>query len=68
VVGLSVLLIAKEPDLGTAIVLSFSVCVLLLAARKPRTLALADAIIVVGDHGRDAPVPGGQARLPSSRQ
>ncbi|HEX5820868.1 MAG TPA: putative lipid II flippase FtsW [Solirubrobacterales bacterium] len=45
-VGLSVLLIAKEPDLGTAIVVSSSVCcVLFLAGVKPRTLAPVAAAI-----------------------
>ncbi len=45
-VGLSVLLIAKEPDLGTAIVVSSSVCcVLFLAGVKPRTLAPVGAAI-----------------------
>jgi cell division protein FtsW len=48
IVGLSVLLIAKEPDLGTAIVASFSVCcVLFLAGVKPRTLAPVGALIAL---------------------
>ena len=46
IVGLCILLIAKEPDLGTAIVVSFAVtCVLFLAGVKPRTLAPVGAII-----------------------
>jgi cell division protein FtsW len=46
VVGLSVALIAKEPDLGTAIVVSFAVsCVLFLGGVKPRTLAPVGAVI-----------------------
>ena len=46
IVGLSVLLIAKEPDLGTGIVISSSVCcVLFLAGVKPRTLAPVGAVI-----------------------
>ncbi len=46
IVGLSVLLIAKEPDLGTSIVVSFAVCcVLFLAGVKPRTLAPVGAVI-----------------------
>ena len=46
IVGLSVLLIAKEPDLGTAIVIFSSVCcVLFLAGVKPRTLAPVGAVI-----------------------
>ena len=45
-VGMSILLIAKEPDLGTAIVVSTSVCcVLFLAGVKPRTLAPVGALI-----------------------
>ena len=71
-VGLSVLLIAKEPDLGTAIVVSFAVCcVLFLAGVKPRTLAPVGAVIalVAHRHGRDAALPGGPPyRLPPSRQ
>jgi cell division protein FtsW len=48
IVGLSVLLIAKEPDLGTAIVVSFAVCcVLFLAGVKPRTLAPVGALIAL---------------------
>jgi cell division protein FtsW len=48
IVGLSVLLIAKEPDLGTAIVVSFAVCcVLFLGGVKPRTLAPVGAIIAL---------------------
>ncbi len=48
IVGLSVLLIAKEPDLGTAIVISFAVCcVLFLAGVKPRTLAPVGAVIAL---------------------
>jgi cell division protein FtsW len=48
VVGLSVLLIAKEPDLGTAIVVSFAVCcVLFLAGARPRTLAPVGAVIAL---------------------
>jgi cell division protein FtsW len=48
VVGLSVLLIAKEPDLGTAIVVSFAVsCVLFLAGVRPRTLAPVAAVIAL---------------------
>jgi cell division protein FtsW len=47
-VGLSVLLIAREPDLGTAIVVSFAVCcVLFLAGVKPRTLAPVAAVIAL---------------------
>ena len=48
IVGLSVLLIAKEPDLGTAIVVSFAICcVLFLAGVKPRTLAPVGAAVAL---------------------
>jgi cell division protein FtsW len=48
IVGLSVLLIAKQPDLGTAIVVSFAVCcVLFLAGVKPRTLAPVGALVAL---------------------
>jgi cell division protein FtsW len=48
IVGLSLLLIAKEPDLGTAIVVSFAVCcVLFLAGVRPRTLAPVGVLIAV---------------------
>jgi cell division protein FtsW len=46
VVGLSVLLIAEEPDLGTALVISFAVCcVLFLSGVKPRTLAPVGGVV-----------------------
>ena len=64
VVGLSLLLIAKEPDLGTAIVLSFAVCcVLFLAGVRPRTLAPVAALIAVVGIGMIATHPYQQARL-----
>ena len=48
IVGVSVLLIAKEPDLGTAIVVSFAVCcVLFLGGVKPRTLAPVGAAVAL---------------------
>ena len=48
IVGLSLLLIAKEPDLGTAIVVSFAVCcVLFLAGVRPRTLAPVGLLIAL---------------------
>ena len=57
VVGSSILLIAKEPDLGTAIVITFAVgCVLFLAGVKARTLAPVALVIgliglvVIGMH------------------
>jgi cell division protein FtsW len=66
VVGLSVLLIAKEPDLGTAIVVSFGVgCVLFLGGVKFRTMApVAIAIGVIG-LGMVATHPYQEARLTS---
>ena len=64
VVGLSVLLIAKEPDLGTAIVLSFAVCcVLFLAGVRPRTLAPVAAVIGIVGLGMIATHPYQEARL-----
>jgi cell division protein FtsW len=64
VVGLSVLLIAKEPDLGTAIVASFGVgCVLFLGGVRLRTMApVAIAIGVIG-LGMVATHPYQQTRL-----
>jgi cell division protein FtsW len=48
VAGLALLLIANQPDLGTAMVLSFGACcVLFLAGVKPRTLAPVGAAIAV---------------------
>ncbi len=64
VVGLSVLLIAKEPDLGTAIVASFAVCcVLFLAGVRPRTLAPVGAVIAVVGIGMIATHPYQESRL-----
>jgi cell division protein FtsW len=64
VVGLAVLLIAKEPDLGTAMVLSFAVCcVLFLAGVKPRTLAPVGALIAIVGIGMIATHPYQEARL-----
>jgi cell division protein FtsW len=64
VVGLSVLLIAKEPDLGTAIVASFAVCcVLFLAGVRPRTLAPVGAVIAIFGIGMIATNPYQEARL-----
>jgi cell division protein FtsW len=64
VVGLSVLLIAKEPDLGTAIVASFAVCcVLFLGGVRPRTLAPVGAVIAVVGIGMIATHPYQEARL-----
>jgi cell division protein FtsW len=64
VVGLAVLLIAKEPDLGTAMVLSFAVCcVLFLAGVKPRTLAPVGALIAIVGIGMIATHPYQETRL-----
>jgi cell division protein FtsW len=64
VVGLSLLLIAKEPDLGTAIVVTFSVsCVLFLAGVRPRTLAPLGAVIGIAVIGMIAMHPYQEARL-----
>jgi len=64
IVGLSVLLIAKEPDLGTAIVVSFAVCCMLfLAGVRPRTLAPVGAVIAVIATAMIAMHPYQEARL-----
>ncbi len=64
VVGLAILLIAKEPDLGTAMVLSFAVCcVLFLAGVRPRTLAPVGALIAIVGIGMIATHPYQEARL-----
>jgi cell division protein FtsW len=63
-VGFAVLLIAKEPDLGSAIVLSFAVCCMLfLAGVKPRTLAPVGAVIAIVGIGMIATHPYQEARL-----
>jgi cell division protein FtsW len=64
VVGLALLLIAKEPDLGTAIVLSVAVCcVLFLAGVRARTLAPVGALIAIVGIGMIATHPYQEARL-----
>jgi cell division protein FtsW len=64
VVGLALLLIAKQPDLGTAMVLSFGVCcVLFLAGVRPRTLAPVAAVIAVAAVGMIAMNPYQEQRL-----
>ena len=63
-VGFALLLLAKEPDLGTAIVLTFAVsCMLFLAGVRPRTLAPLAAIIGVVVIGMIATHPYQEARL-----
>jgi cell division protein FtsW len=48
VVGLAVILIAKEPDLGTTVVMTLAVgCVLFTAGVRPRTLAPVGAVIAL---------------------
>jgi cell division protein FtsW len=64
VVGLALLLIAKEPDLGTAMVLSAAVCcVLFLAGVRARTLAPVGAVIAIVGIGMIATHPYQEARL-----
>jgi cell division protein FtsW len=64
IVGLCVLLIAKEPDLGSAMVLSFAVCCMLfLAGVRAATLAPVGAVIVVVAVGMIATNPYQEARL-----
>jgi cell division protein FtsW len=64
IVGLSVLLIAKEPDLGTAIVVSFAVCCMLfLAGVRLRTLAPVGSVIAVIAIAMVAMHPYQEARL-----
>ncbi|HEY3193151.1 MAG TPA: putative lipid II flippase FtsW [Solirubrobacterales bacterium] len=63
-VGLSILMIAKEPDLGTAIVASFAVlCVLFLAGVRARTLAPVAALIAIVALAMIAMHPYQSARL-----
>jgi cell division protein FtsW len=63
-VGLSVLLIAKEPDLGTAIIVSFAVfSILFLAGVRFRTLAPVAALIAIVALGMVAMHPYQSARL-----
>jgi cell division protein FtsW len=64
IVGLCLLLIAKQPDLGTAIVTSTAVCcVLFLAGVKPRTLAPVGIVIAVLGIGMIATHPYQEQRL-----
>ena len=64
IVGLSVALIAKEPDLGTAIVVSFAVCCMLfLAGVRARTLAPVGMVIGVLALAMVAVHPYQEARL-----
>jgi cell division protein FtsW len=63
-VGLSLLLIAKEPDLGTAIIVSFAVfSILFLAGVRLRTLAPVAALIAIVALGTIAMNPYQSARL-----
>src|SRR3954452_23099872 len=64
VVGLALLLIAKEPDLGTSIIASTAVCcVLFRGGVKPRTLAPVGIAIAVIGVGMVATNPYQEARL-----
>ena len=64
VVGLCLLLITRQPDLGTAMVLSFAVCCLLFVAGvKARTLAPVGAAIAIVGIGMIATHPYQEARL-----
>jgi cell division protein FtsW len=64
VVGLALILIAKEPDLGTAIVASVAVCcVLFLGGVRARTLAPVGIAIAVIGIGMIATHPYQEARL-----
>jgi cell division protein FtsW len=64
IAGLCVLLIGQQPDLGTAMVLSFAVCCLLfLAGVRARTLAPVGALIVLVGIVMIATHPYQEARL-----
>ena len=64
IVGLALLLIAKEPDLGTTIIASSAVCcVLFLGGVKPRTLAPVGIAIALIGIGMVATNPYQEARL-----
>jgi cell division protein FtsW len=64
IVGLALLLIAKEPDLGTSIVASVAVCcVLFLGGVRARTLAPVGIAIAVIGVGMIATHPYQEARL-----
>jgi cell division protein FtsW len=64
IVGLALLLIAKEPDLGTTIIASTAVCcVLFLGGVRPRTLAPVGIAIAVIGIGMVAMNPYQEARL-----
>ena len=64
IVGLALLLIAKEPDLGTTIIASSAVCcVLFLGGVRPRTLAPVGIAIAVIGIGMVAMNPYQEARL-----
>ena len=64
VVGLAAVLIARQPDLGSAIVLCFAVCCVLFAAGvSPRTLAPVGAVIAIAGLAMVATHPYQQERL-----
>jgi cell division protein FtsW len=64
VIGMSLLLIAMQPDLGTAMVITFSMtCLLLTAGVHPRTLAPLAAVAAIAVLGVIATNPYQQERL-----
>jgi hypothetical protein len=64
VVGLAAILIARQPDLGSAIVLCFAVCCMLFAAGvRPRTLAPVGAVVVIAALAMIATQPYQRERL-----
>jgi cell division protein FtsW len=64
VVGMAAVLIARQPDLGTAFVMTFAVgCVLFAAGVRPRTLAPVGAVIGIAAVAMIATHPYQQERL-----
>jgi cell division protein FtsW len=64
VVGLAATLIARQPDLGSALVLCFAVgCMLFAAGVRPRTLAPVGAVVVIAALAMIATQPYQRERL-----
>ena len=64
VVGLAAVLIDRQPDLGSAVVLCFAVCCILFAAGvSPRTLAPVGAVVAIAGLAMVATHPYQQERL-----